>query len=157
MRYRRPGVDLLVGKVPWRMEWLPAPVFLPGESHGHRSIRHFSGGLESCHHMCTQMPWDKSPGVAGFSLNELEETSAGLKESLSVRGGCWRWGRVTNRGRALPQRHLGQNLEPRGGRGCCWVPRVQEDRLWPRISQQCLQETRTPKAAPHISEPLPDG
>jgi len=27
-----------VGKVPWRREWQPTPVFLPGESHGQRSL-----------------------------------------------------------------------------------------------------------------------
>ena len=25
-----------VGKIPWRRKWQPTPVFLPGESHGHR-------------------------------------------------------------------------------------------------------------------------
>ena len=30
--------DLLVGKIPWRREWQPTPVFLPGESHGQRSL-----------------------------------------------------------------------------------------------------------------------
>ena len=25
-------------KIPWRREWLPPPVFLPGESHGQRSL-----------------------------------------------------------------------------------------------------------------------
>ena len=25
------------GKIPWRWEWLPTPVFLPGEFHGQRS------------------------------------------------------------------------------------------------------------------------
>ena len=28
----------LVGKIPWRREWLPTPVFLPGDSHGQRSL-----------------------------------------------------------------------------------------------------------------------
>ena len=28
----KPGFDLWVGKIPWRGEWLPTPVFLPGES-----------------------------------------------------------------------------------------------------------------------------
>ena len=28
------GFDLWVGKMPWRREWQPTPVFLPGESHG---------------------------------------------------------------------------------------------------------------------------
>ena len=35
---RRPGFDPWVGKVPWRRKWQPTPVFLPGESHGRRSL-----------------------------------------------------------------------------------------------------------------------
>ena len=31
-------VDPWVEKIPWRREWLPTPVFLPGESHGQRSL-----------------------------------------------------------------------------------------------------------------------
>ena len=31
-----------VGKIPWRREWIPTPVFLPGESHGQRSLAGFS-------------------------------------------------------------------------------------------------------------------
>ena len=31
-------LDLWVEKVPWRREWLPTPAFLPGESHGQRSL-----------------------------------------------------------------------------------------------------------------------
>ena len=27
-----------VGKIPWRREWQPTPVFLPGESHGQRNV-----------------------------------------------------------------------------------------------------------------------
>ena len=34
----RLGFDHWVGKVPWRRAWLPTPVFLPGESHGQRSL-----------------------------------------------------------------------------------------------------------------------
>ena len=29
-----PGFDPWVGKIPWRRESLPTPVFWPGESHG---------------------------------------------------------------------------------------------------------------------------
>ena len=32
----RLGVDLWVGKIPWRRKCLPTPVFLPGESHQQR-------------------------------------------------------------------------------------------------------------------------
>ena len=31
-----------VAKIPWRREWLPTPVFLPGESHGQRSLSGYS-------------------------------------------------------------------------------------------------------------------
>ena len=44
---RRPGFDPWVGKIPWRREWLPTPVFLPGESVGQRSLVNYS-------------PWDHS-------------------------------------------------------------------------------------------------
>ena len=37
-RHKRHGFDLWVGKIPWRKEWLPTPVFLPGDSHGLRSL-----------------------------------------------------------------------------------------------------------------------
>ena len=37
-RLRRRGFDPWVGKIPWRA-WLPASVFLPGGSHGQRSLR----------------------------------------------------------------------------------------------------------------------
>ena len=30
-------VQFLGGKIPWRREWQPISVFLPGKSHGHRS------------------------------------------------------------------------------------------------------------------------
>ena len=36
------GVQFLVRKIPWRREWLSSPVFLPGESHGQRSLVGYS-------------------------------------------------------------------------------------------------------------------
>ena len=35
---RRYGLDPWVGKIPWRRKWQLTPVFLPGESHGRRSM-----------------------------------------------------------------------------------------------------------------------
>ena len=35
---RETQVWSLVGKIPWRRKWQPTPVFLPGESHGRRSL-----------------------------------------------------------------------------------------------------------------------
>ena len=34
----RPGFDPWVRKIPWWREWLPTAVFLPGKSHGQRSL-----------------------------------------------------------------------------------------------------------------------
>ena len=41
-RYGRPGFDPWVGKMPWRRDWLPTPVSLPGEFHGQRSLVGYS-------------------------------------------------------------------------------------------------------------------
>ena len=38
LQCRRPGFDPWVGKIPWRRKWQPTPVFLPGKSHGQRSL-----------------------------------------------------------------------------------------------------------------------
>ena len=41
-RNKRQGFDPWVGKIPWRRAWQPTPVFLPGESHGQRSLVGYS-------------------------------------------------------------------------------------------------------------------
>ena len=43
----RPGFDSWVRKIPWRREWVPTPVFLPGKSRGQRSL---SMKLQSIRH-----------------------------------------------------------------------------------------------------------
>jgi len=39
---RRHGCDPWIGKIPWRRAWKSTPVFLPGESHGQRSLAGYS-------------------------------------------------------------------------------------------------------------------
>ena len=39
---RRYRFNPWVGKIPWRREWLPTPVSLPGEFHGQRSLADYS-------------------------------------------------------------------------------------------------------------------
>ena len=41
-RCRRCGFDPWNGKIPWRRKWQPPAVFLPGKSHGQRSLAGFS-------------------------------------------------------------------------------------------------------------------
>ena len=42
LQCERPGFNLWVGKTPWRREWLPSLVFLPGEFHEQRSLVAYS-------------------------------------------------------------------------------------------------------------------
>ena len=39
---RRCRFDPWVGKIPWRRKWQTSPIFLPGESHGLRSLAGYS-------------------------------------------------------------------------------------------------------------------
>ena len=39
---RRPGFNPWVYKIPWRRDWQPTPVFLPGKSQGQRSLVGYS-------------------------------------------------------------------------------------------------------------------
>ena len=41
-RHKKHGFDPWVGKSPWRRTWQPTPIFLPGESHGQRSLVGYS-------------------------------------------------------------------------------------------------------------------
>ena len=59
-RHMRQGFDPWVGKIPWRRAWQPTPVFLPGESHGQRSLVGYSpqgckksDTTEASQHTCT--------------------------------------------------------------------------------------------------------
>ena len=45
-RLKRHGFDPWVTKITWRRAWQPTPAFLPGESHGQRSLAGYS---PSCH------------------------------------------------------------------------------------------------------------
>ena len=41
-KWKRSRFDLWVWKIPWRKKWQPIPVFLPGKSHGQRSLTGYS-------------------------------------------------------------------------------------------------------------------
>ena len=49
-----PRFDPWVGKIPWRREWQPAPVLLPGKSHGWRSLVHSMGSWTFFESLCGQ-------------------------------------------------------------------------------------------------------
>ena len=45
LQSRRPRFNPCARKIPWRRKWQPTPVFLPGESHGERSLADYSPGV----------------------------------------------------------------------------------------------------------------
>ena len=53
---RRWGFDPWVRKIPWRREWQPTLVFLPGESHGQRSLAGYTvhGFARAGHNLVTK-------------------------------------------------------------------------------------------------------
>ena len=52
-RLKRCGIKPWVGKIPWRRAWTPTPVFLPGESHGQRSlVGYIPWGRRPSTHLC---------------------------------------------------------------------------------------------------------
>ena len=72
---KRCGFDPWVRKIPWRREWQPTPVFLPGKSHGQRSLVGYSSwrGKES----------DATEQLSPHAINTV------AKPPSSSRGGCY--------------------------------------------------------------------
>ena len=71
-RHKRRAFYPWVGKIPWRRAWQPTPVFLPGKSHGQRSLVGYSpwGRKESdmTYHACIHTFITAFPaGVSGSS------------------------------------------------------------------------------------------
>ena len=82
-RCRRCRFDPWVGKIPWGRKWQPTTVFLPGESHGQRSLEGYSpwGHKES---MGSQWATHIRPTVLNFMGNPCScETAMFKKSSLS--------------------------------------------------------------------------
>ena len=81
------GFDPWVGKIPWRREWQPTAVFLPGKSHGQRSLAGCSlWGYERIgHNLGTKQQLALSkfspPGKSRCSLSSLPsgETLSGCQ------------------------------------------------------------------------------
>ena len=69
---REHGLDTWIRKIPWRREWEPTPVFLPGESHGERSLAGYG-------------PWsrkeaDTTERLTGFSFTFKAKFKVGVGE-----------------------------------------------------------------------------
>ena len=85
-------IHLLVVKIPWRREWLPTPVFLPGESHGQRSLAGYSPwGLKSQTRLA-----NKPPLVCALekyqAVSLLAEWKRGFENDKDLSSAVGNWG-----------------------------------------------------------------
>ena len=81
-----------VGKIPWRREWPPTPVFLPGEPHGQRSLAGYS-------------PWGRTESDMTEQLSSLDPTQysdSGVSQ-------------------ATPSAHQLQDIGPQDSIPGCWI------------------------------------
>ena len=70
---RRHRFDPWIRKIPWRMKWQPTPVFLPGKSHGQRSLMGYS-------------PWGRMESDMTEQLSTHTHTPVPERTKL-----CWGW------------------------------------------------------------------
>ena len=68
---KRCGFDPWVGKIPWRRKRQPTPVFLPGESHGQRSLESYSPGGHRPEHACTRRVTQPGPKLVSVGIQAL--------------------------------------------------------------------------------------
>ena len=92
------GFNLWVRKILWRRKWPPTPVFLPGKSHGQRSLMGYS-------------PW---------GCKELDTTGHTTGAEMAVREEVRKMQRKQQRGRRGARRGRSEDcLAPsRGSRHC---------------------------------------
>ena len=78
-RHRRRGFDSWVRKIPWRRKWQPAPVCLPGESHGQRSLESYrSWGRRESDTTERRACLSQEAGFLGFPLHRHHEVEPAL-------------------------------------------------------------------------------
>ena len=112
---RRHGFDPWVRKIPWRRKWQPAPIFLPRESHGPRSLAGYSPWgckeldmaewLSTNTHEVLQMVWlnemlhvaalEQRLPVMLSSKGEVRTTNISIKPCISTSQQLRRQGTVT--------------------------------------------------------------
>ena len=77
--------DTWIGKMPWKRKWQPTPVFLPGESHGQRSLVGYSPRGRKESDTTERLQWSLPSGVVvGIERKVLILGIAHRVQSLST-------------------------------------------------------------------------
>ena len=81
-----PGLNPLVGKIPWRRKWQLTPVFLPGKSHGWGSLASYSP--QSCKELdTTEQLTHKHKKTKGYRKKVWNENQDTIKRRKADLGG----------------------------------------------------------------------
>ena len=108
LQSRRFRFDPWVRKIPWRKEWLPSLIFLPGESHGQRSLVGYSpwGRKESdtterlskhthtSQHRARQRKEEKKKKQCRKKKQDNEDREVRKSHTMKTPDGHWPSGRV---------------------------------------------------------------
>ena len=65
-----------VGKIPWKRDWLPTSVFLPGEFHGQRSLAGYS-------------PWDIKRVRQDLATNQQQQMWVCVLKIIYLKATHW--------------------------------------------------------------------
>ena len=90
--------DLGVGKIPYRKKGLPTPIFLPGKSHGQRSLASYSPWgckeSEATEHACTLIL--SGPAIVHLYIQLLSAKGKELSLEMSMSSSifCLWWGKT---------------------------------------------------------------
>ena len=100
LQCQRPEFDPCFGKIPWRRAWQPTPVFLPGESHGQRSLAAYSPWghkeLDTSEWLTQHRLPEHTTGFPGGSAIENPPANAGDRGSIPG------WGKSPGEGNGSP-------------------------------------------------------
>ena len=102
---KRCWLDLWVGRIPWSSIWQSTPVFLPGKSHGQRSLVVYIGSQRVGHDWSELVLQFSS--VQSLSRVRLFETpwTAARQASLSITN-SWSLPKLMSIGSVMPSNHL---------------------------------------------------
>ena len=83
-QWRRLSLDPWIEKIPWKREWLPTPVLLPGESPGQRSLECCSPwGRRVRHTKATTSTW-KMLHKCRFNCSYSSPNTESLKNEMCI-------------------------------------------------------------------------
>ena len=124
-------VDPWVGKIPWRREWQPTAVFLPGQSHGQRSLGDYSplGCKESdtttdaCTQVFSRVELPKS--LRGWELFQNNRNDPWRLKRVETNNNCKRWTRQeSHRWRVTEKTKVAPGTEEAGSHLACGLGRM---------------------------------